>query len=150
MIELIVVIAIVGILVVALGFQYEGWQERYRVESQVRQVQADLMTARMRAMERARPYRVIFNSNGYRVQAAMDDAGTAFETAPGWTTVRQIEYPILWTSTVVMNARGMVSPDGVTLQFGGWSTDNPPDLNCIALSQTRIGVGTWGTSCNVK
>ncbi len=155
LIELIIVIAIVGILVVALGFQYQGWQERYRVESQVRQVQADLMTARMRSMERTRLYRVIFSRNGYRVQAAMDEAGTAFALAPGWTTVRQMEFPPSWTSNVDFNQRGMVvSPASITTNaLTIWFSDGGAgsDVDCIAISQTKIGIGKWGTNvCNVK
>ncbi len=154
LIELIIVIAIVGILVVALGFQYQGWQQRYRVESQVRQVQADLMTARMRAMQRDRIYRMTFGPNSYSLQAATDDAGTTFASAPGWTTAMRLEYPPSWTSTVDFNARGMaIAPATVsTTVLPIWFSDGGAgsDVDCIEISQTRIGIGKWGTSCNVK
>ena len=46
LIELIIVIAIIGILAVALGFQFTGWMARYQVESQIKAMHSDLMTAR--------------------------------------------------------------------------------------------------------
>jgi len=150
--ELIIVVAIVGILTVALGFQFSGWQRKYRVESQVRQVQADLMTARLRAMERCRTGRVVFGAGNYRVLEATDDTGTAF--APVWTTFRQLEYPPSWTSTVDFNSRGMVSAPATvwTTVLAIWFTDRGAgsDIDCIEISQSKIGAGKWGTSCNVK
>ncbi len=52
LIELLIVIAIGGILVIALGFEFVGWMARYRVESQIKTMQADLLNARQRAMEK--------------------------------------------------------------------------------------------------
>ena len=154
LIELIIVVSIVAVLVVALGFQYQGWQARYRVESQVRQVQADLMTARVRAMERDRIYRITFGPNDYRVLWATNDAGTIFLPAPGWTSVTRLDYQPSWTSTVDFNTRGLVvAPASVaTTALPIWFNDQGvgSDVDCVEITQTRIGVGKWGTTCNVK
>jgi prepilin-type N-terminal cleavage/methylation domain-containing protein len=162
LIELIVVIAIVAVLTVALAFQYTGWQARYKVESQVKEVYSDLMTARIDAMQKGRVYWVTFGGGRtYQVYQATNDAGTSFAPAPGWTNPKTLDYPILWTSTVIMDPRGYISPlpseDGTTvLRFGGWTTDNPPDYNCIVLSKIKISLGlsrnpadVW-TTCDVK
>jgi len=45
LIELIVVISIMGILVFALGFSFQGWMGGYKVESQIKEMYVDLMNA---------------------------------------------------------------------------------------------------------
>ncbi|SPQ00574.1 hypothetical protein NBG4_280011 [Candidatus Sulfobium mesophilum] len=60
LIELLVVITIVGLVIIAVGFEYSGWQGRYRIESQVKQLHSDLMNARARAMERKRAHFISF------------------------------------------------------------------------------------------
>ena len=62
LIELIIVIAIVGILVVALGFSYTGWMGKYRAESQTKDIYTELLNARARAMNRNRIHFVNFPS----------------------------------------------------------------------------------------
>lgn len=77
LIELIVVIAIVAILVAGFAFEYTGWQAKYKVESQVKDVYSDLMTARMKAMQTGSLYFIDFpDSKRYRL--SQDDSnGTA-------------------------------------------------------------------------
>ncbi len=60
LVELIIVLSIIGILAVALGFEFTGWMGRYRVESQVKEMYVDLMNARARAMQRNRMHFVNF------------------------------------------------------------------------------------------
>ena len=50
LVELIVVISVIGILAIALGFSYVGWQGAYRVEKTTKELYTDLMDARSRAM----------------------------------------------------------------------------------------------------
>ena len=148
LIELLIVVSIIGILVVVLGFQYAGWMGRYKVETQVRAVYADLADARLRAMQQNMPYGINFAGDRYQVIRATDEAWTSFTGAPGWTTVKMLSpYQIPWTGMVVINTRGLVSPDGVTLRVTGWSTSNPPDYTCILLGQTKINMG-WTTPQN--
>ncbi len=62
LIELIVVVGIIGILVVALAFSYQGWQGRYKVEGAIKTLQTDLMNAKAQAMTRDHTYIVNFPS----------------------------------------------------------------------------------------
>ena len=61
LVELIVVIAVIGILAIALGFSYVGWQGAYKVEKTTKELYTDLMDARSRAMSQGRMYFVDFN-----------------------------------------------------------------------------------------
>jgi prepilin-type N-terminal cleavage/methylation domain-containing protein len=153
--ELVVVIAIIGILAVALGFSYQGWMGRYRVEKNTKELFTDLMQARQMAMTRnsfffvdfpaVRSYRVIEDTNG---NGTATRAGDAVMT-PGGS--KQTDYDITtalsFGTTVTLDKRGLVSPNGAIRI----STTLDPDYDCITMSQTRILMGKLnGTACNEK
>jgi prepilin-type N-terminal cleavage/methylation domain-containing protein len=72
LIELVTVISIIGVLAIALGFEFKGWIDRYRVEVQINELYVDLMNARMRAMQRNRAHFVSLAQTEYTVQEDID------------------------------------------------------------------------------
>lgn len=152
LIELIVVISIMGILVVALGFSFQGWMGSYRAESQTKEMYVDLMNARAMAMQRNRAHFVVVTANNYSIfedtnengayNAGTDNAMVKF------TNPKLLNYPSLWVGTVTMDTRGFVSPNNsIFFDIGS----NNPDCDCIVLFETRINIGKWnGTSCDVR
>ncbi len=81
LVELIIVISIIGILAVALGFSYVGWQGSYKIESQTKELYADLVNARTRAMTRNCDSFVDFPTNTtYRV--SVDDSNGIAKPKP--------------------------------------------------------------------
>lgn len=81
LVELIIVAAIIGILAIALGFSFQGWIGRYKVESTVKQLYADLMTARTQAMQRNSRYFVDFpTQTTYRM--SIDDSNGVAKPVP--------------------------------------------------------------------
>ena len=48
LIELMIVVALFGVMAVMLSNSYQTWAERYRVESEVKEFYADIMDARAR------------------------------------------------------------------------------------------------------
>lgn len=52
LVEVMIVVVIVGILVVALGFQFVNWKAGYLMEGTVKEVYINLMRARSEAMQR--------------------------------------------------------------------------------------------------
>lgn len=154
LIELLIVISIIGILLIALGFSFEGWMGSYRVESQTKEMYVDLMNARARAMERNRVHFVNFpNTTSYRIfedtNPAPDGNGT-LEIATDTVVLptKTIQYAITWGGgNITFDTGGLVSPNG-TVRVN--STLNP-DYDCIVLFATRINMGKWrGASCDVK
>ena len=151
LIEMLVVIAVIGILVIALSFSFQGWMGKYRVESQIKTLHVDLMNARARAMERNRCHFVVVTANNYQIfedanencqyNAGTDTALTAF------TNPKTLTYTSYWTGTVTMDTRGIVSPNN-TIRFNTGSST--PDYDCIVLYSTRINMGKWGGSCVAK
>jgi prepilin-type N-terminal cleavage/methylation domain-containing protein len=150
--ELIVVISIIGILAVALGFQFQGWIGSYKVESQTKEMYVDLMNARASAMQRNRCHFVVITANNYQIfedanENCAYDNGTDTALA-AFTNPKTLTYTSNWTGTVTMDTRGIVSPNN-TIQFNIGT--NTPDYDCIVLFATRINMGKWdGASCVAK
>ena len=152
--ELIVVIAIIGILVVALGFTFEGWIGGYRIEVQSKEMYADLMNARARAMQRGRAHFVVINANNYQIFEDTNESGGAANDAgdlpiAGFTNVKALQYAVAsGAGTVTMSTRGLVNPSN-TISFNIGT--NNPDYDCIVLFDTRINMGQMsGVTCVVK
>ena len=61
-----IVIAIVGIVVMIAVSNFRGMMEKYRVEDETKQMFADLMDARGRAMQRNRVFFVKISADGYK------------------------------------------------------------------------------------
>ena len=154
LIELIVAASVVIIIVVALGFSFEGWMGGYRIENQAKEMYADLMNARARAMERNSCHFVVVTANNYQIfedanENCAYDAVT--DTAlPAFTSAKTLTYTSNWTGTVTMDTRGIVSTNN-TIRFDIGT--NTPDYDCIVLFATRINMGKWNgttTNCDAK
>jgi len=154
LIELIIVISIIGILLIALGFSFEGWMGGYRVESQTKEMYVDLMNARARAMERNRLHVVDFPSTTqYRIREDTDEDNvpdTILQSFP-----KTVQYMLncngsgILATTFSFDTRGIVSPDR-TLWFTSPANVNP-DYDCIVLFATRINMGKMnGANCVAK
>jgi len=152
LIELIVVITIIGILAIALGFDFTGWIAKYRVESQVKEMYVDLMNARARAMERNRAHFVVVNTGDYQIFEDTNEDGDYDEGTDqpiqGFATIKKLANSSYWTGTVTMDTRGLVNQNG-TIRFNIGT--NNPDYDCIVLFSTRINMGKWdGSNCVAK
>lgn len=173
LIELVVVISIIGILTVALGFEFIGWKGRYNVERTTKDIYTDLMDARTRAMMRNRTYFVDFldptgeveRFRQYRISAdtaAVDDwdaDGDGLYDADGdnnldaWHTTLPTfpktlgsDYSIVWgnaNTPLVFNKRGTITPNDTLCIDYNFNAD--PDYNCIIISRTRINLGELTT-----
>jgi len=146
--ELIVVIAIVGILVVALGFSFQGWIGKYKVEAATKQIYSDLMDARARAMQFNRIYyvQVVDATTTYSlIEDSNDDSGNNDAAIPGFP--KTVEYTINWNGggAITFNKRGNISNLGTICIFtdadGDGTSDSDPDYDCIEIAQTRINIG---------
>ena len=101
----------------ALGFSFEGWIGKYRVESQVKEMYVDFMNARARSMERNRMHFVTGTNTTYSVYEDTNtapDGNAALETGSDTllpTFPKTVQYPIDWTETgteIDFNRNGMI------------------------------------------
>jgi prepilin-type N-terminal cleavage/methylation domain-containing protein len=117
LIELIVVIAILGILAAIVVPNYLSWLPKYRLKGAVRDLYSNMQLAKMAAINNSSTRTITYSSAGYTitipgppvvtvatVNLANDyGSGVQFNPAPGTA-------PFDVTSTV-FNSRGMVSGD---------------------------------------
>lgn len=160
LVEIMIVIAILGIMLVVLSNSYQVWSERYRVEIEIKEVYADLMEARARALQKNRAHFVAFYAAGgeytrYAVyedtspgpdgNGALDNAADVKirETSPryGFLTIPA------GTDEIRFNRDGTVDLDAATIRVPPPGTFQA-DYDCIALSRTRIKMGRYnGATC---
>jgi prepilin-type N-terminal cleavage/methylation domain-containing protein len=156
LIELVTVISIIGVLAIALGFEFKRWIDRYMVEVQIDELYADLMNARMRAIQRNRAHFVTLAQTEYTVQEDIDPWPYGDTDLTAWDSNRPAGYndpiplvkknlnpdtPITWSNLRVakikFNNRGL-SNMNKTICF---TTDNDADYDCLVVSATRIRSG---------
>lgn len=164
--EILMVIAIVGILLGIGFFYFQGMMDRYNIEKQMKEMYVDLMSARIRAMQRNRLHFVTFAPTQYAVyedtspapdgdglfSAVTDSLIIQKSLQPKFPVVRTPD-PNQWSaaSPLQFNARGLldtsVTPTGtvrVTVEANG-------EYDCIAISEIRSSLGKWdGTQCKAK
>jgi prepilin-type N-terminal cleavage/methylation domain-containing protein len=157
LIELIIVATIIGILVVALGFNFQGWVSGYKVESQTKEMYIDLINTRARAMQRNRMHFIDLAVDQYNIYEDTDPApngnGIANTAADAQVSQRILEtrYPIIWSTpgdtSVEFNTNGLSSENKSICSNAplevilGVPTANNADYNCITISTTRINMG---------
>jgi len=159
LIELIVVVSVIGILVIALGFSFQGWMGKYKVESQIKEMYVDLMNARARAMQRNRVHFVDLPSAQPKQYTIYEDTNTApdgngtLEAASDTQVLQKTtDYTIVpalafGDTRFNFNKNGLVSHNG-SIRLSSTVT---PDYDCIVLFTTRINMGKWnGTDCVAK
>ena len=142
--EILIVIAIMGILMAIAGLSYNAWMSKYRLEGQVREMYADLMNARVRAMQRNLDHFMDVTSGSYNVREDSDDDGNPDTDV---LLPKLHNFPSSVTTTVTLNKRGLVSAspeDTITFNTGGVNAV----FDCLVLAPTRIRMGRLnGTTC---
>ena len=159
LIELVVVIAILSTLLLIAGLSGKAWIERYRVEGQTKELYADLMNARVSAMQKNRMYFVTLASAQYTIYEDRDPAHPfsnpanaayegdgVFQGAAGDKLVVQknTQYSIVSSGTNSFNfdRNGLVSMNG-KLHFDLTGSTASPAYDCLKLFTTRILTGKW-------
>ncbi len=147
LIELMTVVAILGVLVVILGFSFQGWIAKFKVEDQTKRLYADISDARARAMQKKRMTFVelaVLSSNRYRTfedSNTPPDGNGTLETAGD-------------TRVVDTTTAYSINPAGTTFSFDreGLSSFSgtirlistiSPDYDCITIQPTRIRIGRY-------
>lgn len=150
-IELMVVFSIIGILMAALGFSYQEWVGKYKVERTTKELYADLMHARVMAMQKNREHYAVLNGGEYSVVEDTNDDCTANS---GDNTLqsfpKMVEYPMIWNNNgdkIYFDKRGLLTPNRTI-----WFTSTAgSDYDCIKISRTRIIMGRYdGAECDAK
>lgn len=137
----------------ALGFSFNGWIGKYRVESQIKEMYTDFMNARARAMERNRMHFATGTNTAYSVYEDTTpgpDGNATLETGTDTllpTFPKTAQYSIDWAgvgSEIDFNRNGMIDITPTSGETSGsiflTSTDDA-DYDCINISPTKIHMG---------
>ncbi len=153
LIELLVTMAVVFVLLLVMGRNLQGRMTAYQIEGQVKELKADLMRARERAMHRKHIHFVQINPGDYMITEDTNDTGALDGTpAPADTNLFSAsklfaQVITAGTGTFEINTRGLLEGSG-TIRF---DDTHSPDYDCLTLSPTRIEIGKMnGANCDVK
>ncbi len=169
MTELLVVITLIVVLISLGMFSYSGYQERYTVETKIRELHIDLMKTRVRAMERSRAHFIVLAARQYTVyedtydapdgNGVPDTAGPNVDTAVFQKDLASDDglvpaYGLAWSlpadDNVTFTTRGLVDPNDLDGADGNRRTIcivkssgkvAYPEYDCLVIEATRINVG---------
>jgi len=155
LVEIMIVIAILGILVVLAVGDFSGMNEKYKVEAETKQFYADIMDARGRAMQRDRWFFVKITPTGYMTyedRPLPDGDGIFDNTVDSLVTSVTVRHGIISVLDVGgpsfgFNRNGIANDNG-TIRFASTAQ---PDYDCITINPTRIKMGQYvGGTCSEK
>lgn len=148
LVEILIVIAIVTILLTMGITSFQGLSEKYRVESETKQLYADLMNARGRAMQRKRVFFVQISGNGY---ATYEDTSPAPDGDGVLTGADKLTASANGLNAIVTDLPG--APPGFTFNRDGiasvaagtirFTSTEQPDYDCVTIRPTRIKTGKF-------
>lgn len=149
LVELMIVVAIIGIVLAVATMNIKQWNDKYTVESYTKEIHSILMKARNDAANTNTQVRVTLAAN--LVTTYQDVNGNAV-VDPGETTTKPYQQFTINSNlglpeTIVFDRRGMTA-DIQTISITGYSPNASPGVDCIAVAVTRINMGVMtGGAC---
>jgi prepilin-type N-terminal cleavage/methylation domain-containing protein len=147
LLEIMITIAILGILMAIAVGNFGGLNEKYKVEAETKQLYADLMDARGRAMQRNRMFFVRFSGTGY---ATYEDTNTPPDGNGVWDNTADTKVANVTVAHTIttdfpgaafeFNRNGIASVTTGNIRF---SSSAIPDYDCITIRPTRIKMGQY-------
>ncbi len=160
--ELLVVICIVATLLTLAVINGRAWINRYNVETMIKRMETDLLTAKASAMQRNRIYFVVITPTQYTIYEDTDSPpngngqlNPALDRRVSQTTIDpryaltipanggEIDFDTRGFTTTVPGPMGTQANYYVTTSYNA-------SLDCIAVSTTKINLGVWnagGATC---
>jgi prepilin-type N-terminal cleavage/methylation domain-containing protein len=155
LIELLIVVSIIGLLIIALGFSYEGWMGNYRIESQTKELYFDLSDVRSSAMTRNRIHWARLEAQQYTIfedDNPPPDGDGILDAQDRQVRQRRYEYgynlgvvgaaPL--PQTITFDTRGLIAwvPAVNEMTFMFVNTRDP-DFDCIVIEPSRMWMGEF-------
>lgn len=154
LIEVLIVVVIIGIIAAIGTLQMQNTLGRIRVEEQTKQMYADIMSARSRAVSRSRIHFVKIDTaplNRYRI---WEDTNPGPD---GDTKLQEASDALFLQTTVPYNLYGTTNSfyfdsQGLAHGIGSIRLENShtPLTDCITISLTRVRMGRWNSGTPPK
>jgi type IV fimbrial biogenesis protein FimT len=139
LVEMLIVIAIAGILIAIATIQFGQWNRKYNIEREIKELYSDLMNARSLAMNRNRFHFVSLAANQYTIRDDSNDNGVN-ESADALVLQKNTINSIVWNGTgsnINFDKKGFARNERTICIFSNVS----PGYDCIVVSETRINMG---------
>lgn len=156
LVEVLTVVAILGVLLLVLGFSFQGWIAKYKVENEIKNFYADLSDARARALQKKRMTFVDLTTRQYRTfedtNTAPDGNGVYEQAADTRVASMTTSYDIVPTlnpagTSFAFDREGLATATGMIRLDSTLS----PDYDCITIQATRLRIGRYdGGTCREK
>lgn len=154
--ELIIVMVIMGILLAVVGLNFNQWTTKSQIERNIRELHADLNTARMNSIYQKKEHRLVINSaaTGYVLKRYSSENEN--KTSGGtelFSKSAPYQYAKASGATIVdrkfdFDVRGFTS-DLDTIKIN--RTGSGAAFDCVVVSATRTNLGQMtGGSCVQK
>ncbi len=156
--ELVIVVAIITTLFAIATIAGKQYMDKYSAEEQMRLMHADLLQARVNAMEKNKLYFVQLNNSSYTIVEDTNENGI-LDPPPADTVVAQqtLKFPVssilpsTLTMPLVIDQRGLLSLPTCSASILFSTGSASPEYDCFELYPTRINLGKWnGGSCVPK
>ena len=165
LIELIIVVAIIGISASIASFSFKTWQTKQLYEKQISEIFTDLNEARIRAVTQKRVHGIIFQPSTYVMKSysseveykysadAVANGNVIFTKNLTYGLTKKIDggssiAASIANTSVLFDTRGYTDDWFTVVQNPVTLTDR---INCIAISAGRTNAGKInGTNCDFK
>lgn len=158
LIELLILIAIIGILAGMSTIAFNTWVVKYNVESQTRAIFLALNEARTNAFTRKQVYGIVFKPSSYDMKSYTAESEYVDDTAANanGTLVSRVNltYGLTLAGADITNRSVIFDTSGFT---NNWftifvtPTNSSAALNCIVISSARANMGRInGTACEFR
>jgi prepilin-type N-terminal cleavage/methylation domain-containing protein len=134
LVELIVVMAIMGILLSIATLNWNEMQLKSAIESQIKTMHADLMEVRLQALYGKRKRSVVISGQVYKSYSSAVITPTPLET-------KQLRFPVVWNGggALIFDTQGLTNDQGsLCIQP---TNENSAAVDSIVVSQARINLG---------
>lgn len=168
LIELIITIAIMGIVTGIATLSFNSWQTKNNIESQTREIYADLADARTRALTQKKVHGIIFKPKNYVMKSYSSEVEYNYPNDAPVNNgevifTKTLKFGITKTNTstvftdynaaILFDTTGFASTIPSTSTFGFTIVVNPvnvsSNLNCLVISAARVNMGKWNETTAV-
>ena len=155
LVELMVVVAIIGIILTIATMNFTQWNDKYTVESYTKQIYSILMKARNDAANTNIQNLVTLTAN--QVTTLQDATGNGVADPGEPTTTNPYPRFVIKSNiagglpaTIIFDRRGITNniqtisiPVRSVTDPAGYSPNASPGVDCIVVATTRINMGRW-------
>jgi prepilin-type N-terminal cleavage/methylation domain-containing protein len=141
LIELVVVIAIISILLAIATINFSNWVTRQNIDREVKEMYADIMSLRQRAIVTGQNCDVEFPNAATLVLKRYSSEAETRVTEGTVVQRKNFRYPVVLSSAkpIEFNERGMmIDPDDKIICV---FTDANPSVDALVITQSRVSMG---------